>query len=465
MTTMIATKVSLNRGTPRIWLEGLRLVRGQFAPATRYNVFHKDGTVTLKACKDGTRKVSARKEKPIIDLCSQIIGQWFPVGTKLKAVVRKGRIVIRRLANAVKALKRDRDLIRKIRAGEPLDVVSMFAGGGVLDAAVHRGLNRAGIKARAHLVAEIDGRYADAYLRANANLIDDDTIMINGPVQDFDIGGIQSGQILACGLPCTGMSKAGRSKRKLSCAEEHPEAGALFFTTLQWIGQMKDGLAAILIECTPELLTSPSLSVIRSVLLSWGYDLWELNLNGNEMGALENRNRACIIAMSHELAEASGFSENDIRPIRTKEDTLADIMEPVSAVDSRWKTFDYLVAKQERDVAQGKGFRRQIYTGKESHINTLTRDIAKCRSTDPMFQHPTNPKYTRLPTVLEHARVKGVSDAWIKACGVANSVAHQILGQSVVAPAFEAVAMAVGNALAAATRALTTPTHTEALAA
>lgn len=465
MTTMIATSVSLNRGTPRIWLEGLRLARGQFAPATRYNVFHKDGCVILRACKDGTRKVSARKEKPIIDLCSKVISQWFPVGTKLKAVVRKGRIVIRRLANAVKALKRDRDLIRKIRAGEPLDVVSMFAGGGVLDAAVHRGLNRAGLKARAHVVAEIDGRYADAYLRANANLIDDDTVMINGPVQDFDIGGIKPGQVACIGLPCTGMSKAGRSKRKLSCAEDHPEAGALFFTALQWIGQMKDGLAAILIECTPELLTSPSLSVIRSVMLSWGYDLWELNINGNEMGALENRNRACIIAMSHELAEASGFSEDDIRPIRTKEAKLADIMEPISDDDPRWTIHEYLERKEIADKAKGSGFMRQLYTGEESHINTVTRDYAKVRSTDPHIKHPTKPRYTRLLSVLEHARVKGVSDAWIKACGVADSVAHQILGQSVVAPAFEAVAMAVGNALAAATNALTTPTHTEALAA
>ncbi|MFB2351051.1 hypothetical protein, partial [Priestia megaterium] len=96
---------------------------------------------------------------------------------------------------------------------------------------------------------------------------------------------------------------------------------------------MKDGLAVVLIECTPELLTSPSLSVIRSVMLGWGYDLWELNINGNEMGALENRNRACVIAMSHELAEASGFSEDDIRPIRTKEAKLADIMEPISDDD------------------------------------------------------------------------------------------------------------------------------------
>lgn len=452
MTTFIATSVQTNGNTPRIWLEGLRLARGQFTPATRYDVLYKDGVVILRASKEGSRKVSARKEKPIIDLCSKVVGSWFPVGTKLKAVVRKGRIVIRRLASAVKALKRDRDLLRKVRNGEALDVVSLFHGGGVMDRAVHEGLARAGLNSRIHAAVEIDGRYLDASLRANSDLFDEKTLVINAPIQDVDLTTVKPASLMTIGLPCTGMSKAGRSKGKLSSAEAHPEAGALFFSALQWIGHFQP--AAVTMECTPELLTSPSLSVIRSVLLNWDYDLFEANLNGVTYGTLENRNRACIIAMSRNLAEASGFDLADIKPLRIKEEKLSDIFEPISNDDARWTIHTYLETKEKEDIAKGNGFRRQLYTGTESHINTIRRGYARVGGTDPHIKHPTKARYTRLLTVLEHARVKGIDEAWIKACQVADTVAHQIMGQSVCAPVFEAVGAAVGHALATATQVL-----------
>ncbi|OLF82026.1 hypothetical protein AWH63_10835 [Marinobacter sp. C18] len=447
MTVILAPTVKINRGKPRIWLEGQRLARGAFVAGVTYNVTFKNGEVTLKACKDGKRKVSSYLNKPIIDLNNKEVGEWFPIGTKLRAVVRKGRIVIRRLASAYKALKRDRDLIRKLQSGEPLDVVSMFHGGGLMSRSIHDGLAMAGIKSRVMLAAEIDGRYMDASLRANADLFDGNSVLVNAPVQDVEFDKVPTCSLMEIGLPCTGMSKAGRSKRKLSSAEAHPDAGALFFTALEWMKKFQP--AAAIIECTTELLTSPSLSVIRSVLLNWHYDLFETSLNGCEMGALENRNRAVIVAMSHDLAESGAFDLGDIKPLRIKEAKLSDVLETKADNDDCWEIKTYLEDKEAEDIAAGKGFRRQLYDGSEDHINTVTRSYAKIRSTDPHIRN-TNPemaRYTRLLTPAEHAAVKAAPKGWIEACAVADSVAHEILGQSVVYPMFLAVGAAIGHNL------------------
>jgi len=445
MTTILAPTVKLNRGTPRIWLEGQRLARGNFTPATTYTVTYKDGQVILKATKEGNRKVSSRQNKPVIDLNNKEVGKWFPVGTKLKAVIRRGRIVISRLANELKALKRDRDLIRKLASGEPLDVVSMFHGGGVMARSLADGFHMAGVPTRLMLAAEIDGRYMDASLRANADLFDDRSVLINAPVQDVDFDKVPTCNVLEIGLPCTGMSKAGRSKGKLSCAEEHSIAGALFFTALEWVKKFQPAVS--IWECTTELLNSPSLAVIRSVLLGWKYDLFEASLNGCKFGALENRNRAVIVAMSTDLAEAGAFDFANLKPLRVKEATISEVLEDISEDDDRWTIHTYLEKKEAEDIAAGKGFRRQLYDGTEDHINTITRQYAKIRSTDPHIKHPNKPRYTRLLTTKEHAAMKGLPKGWIESCDAAESVAHEILGQSVVYPKFLSVGEAVATSL------------------
>lgn len=445
MTTILAPTVKLNRGKPRIWLEGQRLARGAFVKATTYTVKFKNGEVILKACKNGERKVSAYMGKPIIDLNSKEVGSWFPVGTKLKAVVRRGRIVIRRWAIEKKALKRDRDLIRKIASGEPLDVVSMFHGGGTASRALHDGMALAGISTRTMLAAEIDGAAMDASLRANADLFDDRSVIINAPVQDIDFDKVPTANLMEIGLPCCGMSKAGRSKGKLSSAEAHPEAGAMFFTALEWVKAFQP--AAAIIECTTELLTSPSLSVIRSVLLSWKYDLFEASMNGCTYGTLENRNRAVIVAMSTDLAEAGAFSFDNLKPLRVKEAKLADVLEPISEDDDRWTIHTYLENKEVEDTKAGKGFGRQLYDGSEDHINTLTAGYWRIRSTDPHIKHPTKPRYTRLLTARESAACKGFPKGWIESCEVAESVALQILGNGVIYPKFLSVGEGVGTSL------------------
>lgn len=450
MTTIISTKVSTNRNTPRIWLEGVRLARGQFAPEARYNVSHKNGTVTLTLCKDGERKVSQRSRKPIIDLCSMAVGQWFSVGDKVRAIVRHGRIVIRRIAQTLKTLARDRRILSKLTKGEALDVVSMFSGAGIMDRAITDGFHQAGVKTRTMVTAEIDGTYMDANLKANGHLFDNKSMLINGPAQDFDLGNVPPASLMCVGLPCTGFSSAGRAKGKLSSAEAHPEAGALFFTFLQWVHSFQP--AVLILENVKNMLTSPSMDVIRSVLANLNYTLFESVQNGCDHGALENRDRAVVIAMSKELAEHGEFDLGDIRPLRTKPATVADALDPISEDDSRWTIHEYLERKAVSDKQAGKGFARQLYDGSEPSIATITRGYSRIRSTDPHIKHPTKPRVTRLLSPVEHSRMKGLPEGWIQSTELADTRAHEVLGQSVIFPVFEAIGVALGQNLKATAR-------------
>lgn len=443
MTVIIATTVSETKRGPRVWLEGHKLIRGQFGPETRYEVVFKGGSLTLRRTEEGTRKVSSRRDTPIIDLCSKKLAEWFAPGEKLKAVIRKGRIVIRRIAQVIKAKRRDQRIIQKIRAGKPLNMVSAFSGGGVMDRAIHDGFKRAGIRTRCHLTMELDGKYVDANLKANTSLFDKDSVIINAPIQEISLGKVVEADVFCAGIPCLGASRAGKSRLKLKNAESHPTAGALFYSTMQMIEKFSPGI--VILENVGSYRDTASFEVIRSLLTTtWGYELHEAVLNGNDFGALENRDRLVVIAVSKGLQELGGFDLSQIVPVREKEATLGEALEPISEDDERWSIHEYLERKEAADIAAGKGFLRQLYTGAEPHINTVTREYAKIRSTDPHLKHPTKPRFTRLLTPVEHARVKGLPEGWIQATETAATIAHQILGQSIVFPLFEAVGAAVG---------------------
>ncbi|KXS54592.1 MAG: DNA (cytosine-5-)-methyltransferase [Marinobacter sp. T13-3] len=255
---------------------------------------------------------------------------------------------------------------------------------------------------------------------------------------------------MALGVPCVGASSAGKSKRRLTHAESHPEAGALFYQSLRLIEQFTPGM--VVLENVGNYQDTASMEVVRSLLSAWGYTSHEAILDGNTFGALENRKRLVVIAVSKGLQRLSGFDMDQVVPLREKEEKLSDIFEPIADDDKRWTIHEYLEKKEESDRAAGKGFMRQLFTGAESYIAVVTRCYAKIRSTDPHIKHPTKPRYTRLLTAVEHARVKAVPAGWIESTKVANCVMHEILGQGVIWSLFEAVGAAIGAALHRAAR-------------
>jgi DNA (cytosine-5)-methyltransferase 1 len=207
--------------------------------------------------------------------------------------------------------------------------------------------------------------------------------------------------------------------------------------------------AVISLENVCEYGNTESMAVIRSVLQNMGYDLVELTLSGVDFGSIEDRKRLCVFAVSSNLDfnlfPISEILESIANEPRDKK-TLADVIEDIPLDSSAWKNYDYLAVKEERDIAEGKGFRRQLLEGSEAHCGTIGRHYNKGRSTEPFIKHPTDPTKSRLLTVAEHAKVKGYPDDKLNP-DMSTTTAHEALGQGVIYPVFKAAFRALGQFL------------------
>lgn len=60
--------VRANKGRARIWLEGKRLTAAGFAVGDRFTIDVIEGALVLRLDPNGSRKVSGKGERPIIDI-------------------------------------------------------------------------------------------------------------------------------------------------------------------------------------------------------------------------------------------------------------------------------------------------------------------------------------------------------------------------------------------------------------
>lgn len=445
MATIINTRLGEHRGKKRIWLEGKKLAREGIEPGMKYDLQIKDSKVHVRVNDSGQFTVSRRQRNghilPIIDISASELAELFDGVEMLRVAIKRGVIVVSAHHQHQRVKERVERLVDKLKHGQPLSVCSLFHGGGVLDKAFHHGLQDAGVDSNVAIAVELEAKYLDASLSNNSELFNDDSVVIDSPIEAVNLSrNPQQIQLLVGGIPCTGASLSGRSKNKLKFAESHDAAGAMFFNFLSFVDVLNP--AIVVIENVEAYANTASMEVIRSVLSSLGYRIQERVLCGNEFGAIERRRRLCVIALSKGI---EGFDLERLMPVRTKEARLRDIFDPVPLDSERWKSYDYLAEKEKRDKAAGKGFARQLLTGDEPHCGTIGKGYNKARSTEPMIQHPVDPSLSRLFTPAEHARVKGIPESVIT--GLSDTVAHEVLGQSIVYPMFQAVARALGESL------------------
>jgi DNA (cytosine-5)-methyltransferase 1 len=449
MSVIIYSRIGESKGGRRIWMEGFHLRHGGIEPDTTLhirkhatsNVFQlhpKPGSDSIGTVKVSRRTLKDGRVKPLIEIKDATILDSLPGLMKLRIGIFKGKITIRAHVDEKRIQDREKDFLETLMRGEPLKLGSLFHGGGLLDHALHSGLERVGISSYTKLAVEWDSRYIGSSYANNPHFFREDSILINGPIQDSVLPDDLSLHILSGGVPCVGASKSGISKNKLSHPEEHQQAGAMFFYFLRYIEALNP--AIICLENVVEYASSSSMSIIRSVLEQWGYTLRETVLNGNELGAFENRDRLAMIATSKGLSAMNLFPE--VRSLANKPATLADIVEDIPNDSEIWKNYDYLRAKAVRDKASGKGFSMQELTLDAEKVGTIGRGYFKVRSTEPRIIHPEIPNLTRLLTLVEHCRVKGAPESII--AGNSTTVGHEILGQGLCVPAFEAIFVEIG---------------------
>lgn len=313
---------------------------------------------------------------------------------------------------------------------------------------MHEGFEESNIATSVRFAIEIDSRYLDSSMRNNSHLFDsEDTVFINSDVSDVNCLNMPEVDGLIAGIPCTGASKSGRAKNKLQFAEDHETAGTCFFSTLNIIKYCNPAFGVI--ENVSSYQNTASFSVIKSVLGQLGYNLFFDNFIGSDFGASETRKRLVCIFVSKGLDQnrVTAKLSDAINAYKTTANPLKNVIQDVPLDSPRWKTVDYLKQKAVKDKESGKGFKLQLLTHDSVTCGTIGCGYAKQRTTEPRLVHPDNPELSRLFTPAEHAMIKGAPCSIID--GLSDTVAHEVLGNSVIYPLFKAVARAISDTLIA----------------
>jgi DNA (cytosine-5)-methyltransferase 1 len=439
--------IKQNRGAPRLWFDGNEIRQAGFSAGQKYEIKIEGKSLILQANPNGTKVVSGKKKDdkdiPIIDLNSNKLLAIFDGMASVRVVVRDQEIIIVPLASELKKVERINRLKSKLENDEPLAIGSLYHGGGIMSHALHKGLQNAGIASSMSFINEVREELVD-HASVHNDAWTPNTKVFSAPVQElaFDeraMAHIPKTDIMEMGIPCNAASSAGKAKTGISMPEANEEVGHLVVGTL--IILSKSNPAICLFENVPAYANTASAAILRTQLKDMGYNLHEKILNGNEFGALENRNRWVMVAVTHGIE----FSLDNLIPLHSKPANFGDICEDIADDDPRWVTMQGLKDKEVRDIAAGKGFRMQIVNSESESLPTVTKGYAKIRSTDPKVQHPHNPELLRQITVREHGDGKGIPYKLLE--GASNTLGHEIAGQSVIYFKIEAVGQHAGNYL------------------
>lgn len=445
--------IGTNKGRPRFYLDGLQAIRAGFAPGEKFEVEVEGQKVIIHKCDDGSRTVVAKNitrkgEKstvPVIDINSKELLAIFEGMDAIRVVVAEDRVYLLPLASQARKVERLGRLKNKLINGQPLAAGSMAHGGGVLAHAVHTGLSDAGIECDLKFANELRD---DLLLQAieHNDAWSDKTVTLAVPMQELAqdewlLSQLPKLDILEMGLPCSGASLAGHTKGKLTKMEDHEEVGHLVYSALVVISKTNP---VVLLENVPRYADTASAQILRHQFRDMGYKTHEAFLDGADFGCLEKRIRWCMVAVTSGIE----FNFEDLSPharvVRTVEDVLDASIEPN---DERWRAVSYLKEKQIRNQESGDCFKMQFVSPNSTKVPTIRKGYFKGGSCDVRLEHPTDENLSRLFTPAEHATIKGVPPELID--GMAQTNAHQLLGQGIVYEPFRAAGQRIGEHLLA----------------
>lgn len=444
----IVRSLTIHRGSPRIYLDTKVLADAGFEAGASYSrhTDHENRRVVLRVDAQGQYRVSRKEANgqvlPVIDINSKAALDPLDGLAAVRLVIQDNMICMMPMASELNAQRRLARLRENLSQGK-LTTASLSHGGGILDNAAHTGLKQAGIDSQLAMANEIDTDLLEHAAEHN-EVWHGKTVGLGAPMQEvvqdeWLMSKIPQVDILAVGIPCSGASRAGVSKRKLGMMEEHPEVGHLVASFLMVVQRSQPSI--VVVECVTEYQQSASAQIMRQHLRDCGYAVKEVVLDGKSFGVLEHRKRWFLVAATQGVA----IELENLAPVCTAVRTLAEIMEPVPSDDPAWRDFNYLKVKQERDQEKGNGFAMQIVQPGDSQVPVLRKGYAKGGSTDPLLAHPEREGVYRLFTANEHARIKEIPEHLIE--GMSQSKAHQLLGQSVLFTPVKALFERIGISL------------------
>jgi DNA (cytosine-5)-methyltransferase 1 len=404
-TRISAARLGENRGAPRIYLNGLYLLRAGFEPGRQVAARFERGRVTILLDEAGDRLVSSKKAGtvPVLDINSKRLGEAF-AGRDLEVRVSEGRIEIRESRTA----RRRAERVANGKEG------SIFSGGGLLtQAATDAGFTPA-------WAVEIDPRFAEAF-EANHPT----ARMLNVSAHEVDPADLEPVELVTAGIPCTPFSR----KRTGAAAEQHELADMVF-----WALRIVEATnpRTVLIEQVPEFLEHALGQLCLATLERMGYEVESRVIDSRELGELAGRQRAVIVATTDGAFSWPESAE--------PEGTVDDVLDDVPADSDEWfdaESKPWLFAHWDKQRAAGRRFRSPVIRPGATRLPAVTKRYFSGQGDGAVVAHPTLEGTYRWLRLGEVARAMGLPAGYV--LPAAKTVAGQVLGQGVVVTAFTKV--------------------------
>lgn len=424
LTQLSYRTVTKHRNGSRLWIDGAKLGMAGFNKGAKYKREPVGDTITLTLDPSGDFTV-AGKEKfgvtiPVIDIAMTQYKQDYPIGTKIRAVFTTGSIVISIHHERQRQAEREARLLDGLSKGV-IKEASFCTGGAISTTAAHDGIVSSGLKPKLAWVVDSDIRYLQSAF-ANSYAISDETTCFESTLEELETKYLTQVDFLSFSLPCTGASRSGQAKHKMS-AEEHKSGTALFGARNIIVASNP---SIILSENVREAKDSPIYMLLKQELIRLGYNIVEKILTSENTGSFEVRPRYWFIALSSGLPIKWLDGVFNFH-LPKKQKCFGEIMD-VNAPESLWSDNQYLKDKQLRDSEKGHNYaKRQLITADTESVGVIGAGYNKKRSSEPFVVRKDGKE--RLFTLGEHAAAKQIPPVLIRNCG--PTVGHQILGQSI----------------------------------
>ena len=321
-----------------------------------------------------------------------------------------------------------------------VEVADVFSGAGTLTRALIDGL-RQHLLAEAVGCVEVEGNYLARWSAAHESA---STFL--GSVTKYHPAELAmpstSGviRIAAMGVPCTGTSKAGRSKNHLAAPEEHRKVGHLFIPAAHYIRQHRPDI--VVFENVPEYQGTLSARCLRTALAASGYSLTERVVNSFTEFAVPTERRRWVAVASRIGAfnwvfEPKPFTGTlgaylDAEGVQDAEDVATSAQ---LAADAKFLN---------RKAAEGCGFRMRLVDRASTKCPTICRSYGKRQPSATFVKVGDSYRMIRPDEVR---RLHGFPEDFPMPSSA--TLSYEIFGQGVTYAPFYALGEALGEFLAA----------------
>jgi len=371
---------------------------------------------------------------------------------KVTVMFMLGALIIKPSMALERAYKRILRAKCNLEQEKALTIGEVCHGVGGLGLALHSGFNKQGVGLRMAFANDIDEDALAASI-ANNPVWEDETIALNCSIEEIPLDILTQVDVLAAGLSCKGASLQARTgaNKKLTAPEFHSEAGWLVAPFYHLIASEQIDPLVVLVENVCPYLDSASAEILRNSLDRLGYDYHELIIKAYEdFGCLENRNRAVMVFVTKGLdVDLSSIVDFHSTSSRLQVGDVIDTSNLFVNEDKKgWYSKDRLIEREEKARQEGRGHRAVISNPSDSKVSTLTASYGRGVRLDESCVESNCGMWLRLFNKYEHNQIKEFPVNLVN--GVAESVAHRLLGNSIQFKPFEALGQILAKQLKSA---------------